>query len=254
MPRQSHRIGIITHQGHRPRNRPTCAEPVEDIDANISFESSDRHHSWCFGHPGSFFFFFSLHIAGIYLFMRGFLLSRLSFSTVASCANPTSPCTLPPSHKRAVLVITDSPRVDFLSPSSLLSQRLKFSARTHCPKQPRTPSYSTLMLIPLQQHSSASRLSSLALHRHLSISLGEGGHLLRRIPLCFVQQLHRLKKPCVSPELASSQTPTRHLVVDRFHGRRHLAYCLSDGFPPINVARLQFFQCRGPTHCRSWHH
>ncbi|KAH9995319.1 hypothetical protein BJV77DRAFT_1059736 [Russula vinacea] len=57
-----------------------------------------------------------LHLVGIYLFTRGFLLSRLSLSTVASCTDPASPCTLKPTHKRAVLLIIDSLRFDFLSP------------------------------------------------------------------------------------------------------------------------------------------
>jgi len=82
MPRQSHRIGIITHQGHRPRNRPTCAEPVEDIDANISFENSDCHHLWCFGLGPSFFFFFPFTSPGF--------ISLREVSYLAGCPFPLS--------------------------------------------------------------------------------------------------------------------------------------------------------------------
>ncbi|KAI0272081.1 hypothetical protein BGY98DRAFT_1002678 [Russula aff. rugulosa BPL654] len=57
-----------------------------------------------------------LHLVGIYLFTRGFLLSRLSLSTVATCSDPTSPCTLIPTHKRAIILIIDALRFDFLSP------------------------------------------------------------------------------------------------------------------------------------------
>jgi len=78
-------------------------------------------------------FLFSLHIVGIYLFTRGFLLSRLSLSTVASCSDPTSPCTLPPTHKRAVLLIIDSLRFDFLSPH---------------PPQPHSPYHHNVLKLP----------------------------------------------------------------------------------------------------------
>lgn len=56
------------------------------------------------------------HIAGLYLFTRGFLLTRLSLSQVATCAAGDAPCTLPATHQKAVLLIIDSLRFDFLSP------------------------------------------------------------------------------------------------------------------------------------------
>jgi phosphatidylinositol glycan class O len=55
------------------------------------------------------------HLVDINLFTHDFFLSRLSLSTVASCSESTFPCTLPPTHKPAVLLI-DSLRIDFLSP------------------------------------------------------------------------------------------------------------------------------------------
>jgi hypothetical protein len=74
-----------------------------------------------------------LHLVGIYLFTRGFLLSRLSLYTVASCADPASPCTLKPTHKRAVLLIIDSLRFDFLSPH---------------PPEPHSPYHHNVLTIP----------------------------------------------------------------------------------------------------------
>jgi GPI ethanolamine phosphate transferase 3 subunit O len=62
------------------------------------------------------FYIAFLHFIGIYLFTRGFLLSRLSLSTIADCSPSDSPCTLPPTHKRAILLIIDALRFDFLSP------------------------------------------------------------------------------------------------------------------------------------------
>ena len=59
------------------------------------------------------FWVFIVHLAGIYLFTRGFLLTRLSLSDFTSCSN----CSLPPTHTRAVFLIIDALRFDFLSPN-----------------------------------------------------------------------------------------------------------------------------------------
>ena len=53
-----------------------------------------------------------LHFAGLWLFTRGFLLSRLALSNVTDCED----CILPPTHKRAVLLVIDALRFDFVSP------------------------------------------------------------------------------------------------------------------------------------------
>lgn len=55
---------------------------------------------------------FILRLCGIYLFTSGFLLSRLSLSNVNGCRE----CTLPPTHKRAIVLIIDALRFDFISP------------------------------------------------------------------------------------------------------------------------------------------
>jgi phosphatidylinositol glycan class O len=54
-----------------------------------------------------------LHVAGIYLFTRGFLLTRMALPNISeSCSN----CTLPQTHDRLVLLIIDALRFDFVSP------------------------------------------------------------------------------------------------------------------------------------------
>lgn len=58
---------------------------------------------------------FYLHGIGLWLFIRGFLLSRLSLSQVSAC-DPIEICTIPPTHKRAVFLIIDALRFDFISP------------------------------------------------------------------------------------------------------------------------------------------
>jgi GPI ethanolamine phosphate transferase 3 subunit O len=55
------------------------------------------------------------HIAGLYLFTRGFLLTRLALNAASSC--PDGACTLPATHSRAVILIIDALRFDFVSPS-----------------------------------------------------------------------------------------------------------------------------------------
>ncbi|CAK5277559.1 unnamed protein product [Mycena citricolor] len=58
-----------------------------------------------------------IHVAGIYLFTNGFLLTRLSLPNHTSCSAASSPpCTLPATHKRAVFLIIDALRFDFVSP------------------------------------------------------------------------------------------------------------------------------------------
>ncbi|KAI0298191.1 hypothetical protein BC826DRAFT_1103125 [Russula brevipes] len=90
-------------------------------------------------------YLFFLHLVGIYLFTRGFLLSRLSLSTVASCSDD-SPCTLPPTHKRAVLLIIDALRFDFLSPH---------------PPEPHSPYHHNVLTLPRELTASQPRNSFL---------------------------------------------------------------------------------------------
>jgi phosphatidylinositol glycan class O len=60
-----------------------------------------------------------VHLSGLFLFSRGFLLTRLALPDIASCSSPDSadPCTLSPTHDRAIILIIDALRFDFLSPS-----------------------------------------------------------------------------------------------------------------------------------------
>ena len=58
---------------------------------------------------------FLVHLAGIYLFTRGFLLTRLSLSESSNCS--TQNCDVSPMHKRAVFLIIDALRFDFVSPN-----------------------------------------------------------------------------------------------------------------------------------------
>lgn len=59
---------------------------------------------------------FLVHLAGIYLYTRGFLLTRLSLSDTTSCDDGS--CTLKATHRRAVLLVIDALRFDFITPDS----------------------------------------------------------------------------------------------------------------------------------------
>lgn len=57
---------------------------------------------------------FSLHLAGVYLFTRGFLLTRMALTDISTCS--AEPCTHLPTHDRVVLLIIDALRFDFVTP------------------------------------------------------------------------------------------------------------------------------------------
>ncbi|KAJ7577536.1 hypothetical protein C8J56DRAFT_971013 [Mycena floridula] len=56
---------------------------------------------------------FFIHLAGIYLFTSGFLLTRLALTDATFC--PTGSCTVPATHRRAVVLIIDALRFDFVT-------------------------------------------------------------------------------------------------------------------------------------------
>ncbi|KAF8324164.1 uncharacterized protein EI90DRAFT_3000848 [Cantharellus anzutake] len=59
---------------------------------------------------------FFLQLSGLSLFTRGFLLTRLALETKSSC-EPTKECSLGATHKRALFLIIDALRFDFISPN-----------------------------------------------------------------------------------------------------------------------------------------
>jgi len=55
-----------------------------------------------------------VHLTGLYVFTRGFLLSRVSIPTLAPSYTDTAP--IAPTHSKAVVLIIDALRTDFISP------------------------------------------------------------------------------------------------------------------------------------------
>ncbi|KAJ7433936.1 hypothetical protein FB451DRAFT_1312941 [Mycena latifolia] len=87
---------------------------------------------------------FILHVAGIYLFTSGFLLTRLSLPDFTYCLDDT--CILPPTHKRAVLLIIDALRFDFVSPD---------------PPSPASPFHHNILTLPRELTAAGPRNSFL---------------------------------------------------------------------------------------------
>jgi len=61
---------------------------------------------------------FIVHLTGIYLFTNGFLLTRLALTNVTSCNDGS--CTLHATHKKALIIIIDSLRFDFIAPAPFI--------------------------------------------------------------------------------------------------------------------------------------
>ncbi|KAI5120988.1 hypothetical protein M0805_000449 [Coniferiporia weirii] len=72
-----------------------------------------------------------VHLAGLFLFTKGFLLSRMVLPNISSCAEDG--CTLPPTHQRLVLLVVDALRFDFISPD---------------PPAPNSPFYYNVLTLP----------------------------------------------------------------------------------------------------------
>ncbi|KAK6907186.1 phosphatidylinositol glycan, class O [Kwoniella mangroviensis CBS 8886] len=58
----------------------------------------------------------SLHIIGLYIFTKGFLLTRLTIPHVSPSYTPSSPAPIPATHSKAVILVIDALRTDFISP------------------------------------------------------------------------------------------------------------------------------------------
>ncbi|KAG8745201.1 mannose-ethanolamine phosphotransferase gpi13 [Ceratobasidium sp. 414] len=77
-------------------------------------------------------YIFLLHLAGLSLFTRGFLLSRIALDATNDCRN----CTLGSAvHKKAVVIIIDALRFDFIAPT---------------PPSPADPYYHNVLTLPAE--------------------------------------------------------------------------------------------------------
>ena len=172
---------------------------------------------------------FVIHAIGLYLFTRGFLLTRLSLSRVNTQDEP-----LTPTHKRAVILVIDALRFDFLSPN---------------PPQPRSLHYHGVLKLPAQLTNAQPRHSFIfnsfadpptaTLQRIKGITTGSlptfvdignsfGGSAVDEDSI--LNQLRLSGKRVCPLKHRSSRHPSDFVVLaDRFHGRRYM----DDGVPHI---------------------
>ncbi|KIK62354.1 hypothetical protein GYMLUDRAFT_260111 [Collybiopsis luxurians FD-317 M1] len=59
-----------------------------------------------------------VHLTAIYLFTSGFLLTRLALTNISTCSDGS--CSLPPTHTKALVLIIDSLRFDFIAPAPFI--------------------------------------------------------------------------------------------------------------------------------------
>lgn len=76
---------------------------------------------------------FFIHLTALYLFTRGFLLTRLALPNIATCSHAS--CSLPASHKRVVFLIIDALRFDFVTPH---------------PPEPPSPFHHNILRLPAE--------------------------------------------------------------------------------------------------------
>lgn len=74
---------------------------------------------------------FFIQMAGLYLFTRGFLLTRMALPNISTCTDGS--CTLNATHQRVVLLVIDALRFDFVSPH---------------PPDPRSPFHHDVLTLP----------------------------------------------------------------------------------------------------------
>ena len=164
---------------------------------------------------------FAIHAIGLHLFTKGFLLTRPSLSQVNTHDEPSIP-----THKRAVILIIDALRFDFISPD---------------PPQPRSPHYHGVLKLPAQltetwpRHSfifnSFSDPPTTTLQRIKGITTGSlptfvdignsfGGSAVDEDSI--VNQLRLSGKRVRPADDYSSPCPYIRMRLDRFYGRRHV--------------------------------
>lgn len=131
---------------HFPRDSASCqADALRTVSWNRLPGFADKLH--CAMGSKGFILLLSVaftHLVGIYLFTRGFLLSRLSLTDHSDCSDLANPCTLAPVRSRAVFLIIDALRFDFISAD---------------PPTPHSPFHHNILTLPRELTASQPRNS-----------------------------------------------------------------------------------------------
>lgn len=194
--------------------------------------------------------FFAVHIVGIYLFTRGFLLSRLSLPDY-SLHNST----LTPTHNRVVLLIIDALRFDFVSPD---------------PPRPASPNHHNVLNLPRQLTEKQPTRSFLfnayadppttTLQRIKGLTTGslptfvDMGNNFGGSSIMEDSILKQMKLAEKTVRLTFIYLFDKHLTEFLrqvgFHGRRYVDVCFSRRIPSKHDIPIRLFQCRRPSHRR----
>lgn len=122
--------------------KPAEATPVEvSVPAPKPAQTKTQPISWSFLRIVSkpnlalivLLYILVVHLTGLYIFTRGFLLSRVSIPTLSPAYNGTAP--IAPTHNKAVIIIIDALRTDFVSP--------------HHPS-PKSPNHHGILTLPAE--------------------------------------------------------------------------------------------------------
>ncbi|CED82826.1 Glycosylphosphatidylinositol anchor synthesis protein [Phaffia rhodozyma] len=76
-----------------------------------------------------------LHLSGLYLFTKGFLLTRLTLDEINTCSPSSPDCSITPRFDKAVVLIIDALRFDFISPN---------------PSSPNDPNHHHILTLPAE--------------------------------------------------------------------------------------------------------
>ena len=195
-----------------------------------------------------FILFWSIatHLAGLYLFTKGFLLTRISLPDIT---NTTTKTNLLNSHQRTILILIDSLRFDFIAPH---------------PPTPHNPFHHNVLTLPRDLSATRPRYSFIfnaysdppttTLQRIKGITTGSlptfvdigsnfGASQVAEDSLLKQLSLHG-KKVNINIFLISLFLT---FITASFHGRRHLALRLSINLFPKSHLSLRLFQCRRPS-------
>lgn len=173
---------------------------------------------------------FCLHLAGVFLFSRGFLLTRLSLSNINRC--PNGECASLRTHPRLILLVIDALRFDFISPD---------------PPNPTSPFHHNVLTLPQEltrKHptksfiyhsfsdpptSTMQRIKGIttgSLPTFVDVSSNFGGTAIEEDSIINQMSLNGRKVCGIRPYCAGHTLICRSLGC--IHGRRHLDDRVSD--------------------------
>lgn len=197
------------------------------------------------------FWVFFIHLAGMYLFIRGLLLARLSLSEHTTCSTPES-CALPRTHKRAILLIIDALRFDFISPdppipASPFHHNILTLPRELTKSRPKNSLiYNAYADPPTTTLQRIKALTTGSLPTYIDLRNNFGGSLLEEDSI--LKQLRLAGKKVGVFAVGISPSTYQKMKQGRFHRGRHLEVSICRLFRGQLDVPLRFIQRGRPAH------